>query len=62
MTSKGLNGIVVGDSRISTVGIGVGLNYRGKDLIQINFFIISKNLLWFLNLKYINFFKYKNNL
>lgn len=30
MTSKGLNGIVVGDSRISTVGLGVGLNYRGK--------------------------------
>ena len=30
MTSKGLNGIVVGDSKVSTVGIGVGLNYRGN--------------------------------
>jgi len=36
MASKGLNGIVVGDSRISTVGIGVGLNYRGN--------ILSKNI------------------
>lgn len=29
MASKGLNGIIVGDSKVSTVGIGVGLNYRG---------------------------------
>ncbi len=28
--SSGLAGIVVGDSEISTVGIGVGLNYRGN--------------------------------
>ena len=33
MIAKGLNGIIVGDSRISTVGLGVGLNYRGKFLI-----------------------------
>jgi len=32
MTRKGLNGIVVGDSKVSTVGIGVGLNYRGKKI------------------------------
>ena len=29
MIAKGLNGVVVGDSKISTVGTGVGLNYRG---------------------------------
>jgi 2-methylcitrate synthase len=37
IASKGLQGIVVGDSRISTVGTGVGLNYRGyniKDLAE----------------------------
>lgn len=39
MTSKGLNGIVVGDSRISTVGIGVGLNYRGINKICIFLFL-----------------------
>ena len=34
MTSKssGLAGIVAGDSEISTVGTGVGLNYRGKHI------------------------------
>jgi len=37
MTSKGLNGIIVGDSRISTVGIGVGLNYRGFTTLIIYF-------------------------
>jgi len=32
MTSKGggLAGMIAGDSEISTVGTGVGLNYRGK--------------------------------
>lgn len=30
MTSKGLSGITVGDSKISTVGLGTGLNYRGN--------------------------------
>lgn len=28
----GLAGIVAGDSAISTVGIGLGLNYRGYDI------------------------------
>lgn len=28
----GLQGIVAGDSAISTVGIGLGLNYRGYDV------------------------------
>ena len=28
MSGGGLAGIVVGDSAISTVGIGLGLNYR----------------------------------
>ncbi len=30
--SKGLNGLVVGDTRVSTVGTGVGLNYRGYNI------------------------------
>ena len=30
--SKGLAGIVVGDSKISTVGLGSGLNYRGYNI------------------------------
>lgn len=37
MVSKGLTGIIAGDSKISTVGIGEGLNYRGyniKDLAE----------------------------
>jgi hypothetical protein len=29
MATKGLAGIIAGDSEISTVGTGVGLNYRG---------------------------------
>ncbi|KRX04056.1 Citrate synthase-like, core [Pseudocohnilembus persalinus] len=32
---SGLAGIVVGDSAISTVGIGLGLNYRGYDIIDL---------------------------
>lgn len=28
----GLQGIIAGDSAISTVGIGLGLNYRGYDI------------------------------
>jgi 2-methylcitrate synthase len=37
IANKGLQGIIVGDTRISTVGTGVGLNYRGyniKDLAE----------------------------
>lgn len=37
MIAKGLQGVIVGDTRISTVGTGVGLNYRGyniKDLAE----------------------------
>lgn len=37
ITNKGLQGIAVGETRISTVGTGVGLNYRGyniKDLAE----------------------------
>ena len=37
MASKGLAGITAGDSKISTVGKGLGLNYRGfsiEDLAQ----------------------------
>jgi 2-methylcitrate synthase len=30
--SKGLAGIVAGDSKISTVGLGNGLNYRGYNV------------------------------
>jgi len=30
--SGGLAGIVAGDSAISTVGIGMGLNYRGYNI------------------------------
>ncbi len=30
--SNGLSGIVVGDSKISTVGLGSGLNYRGYNI------------------------------
>ena len=33
--SGGLAGIVVGESAISTVGIGLGLNYRGYDIIDL---------------------------
>lgn len=32
MSSKGLAGIVAGDSAVSTVGLGVGLNYRGYNI------------------------------
>lgn len=35
MSGGGLAGIVVGDSAISTVGIGLGLNYRGYDIIDL---------------------------
>jgi 2-methylcitrate synthase len=37
MIAKGLAGVIVGDSKISTVGTGIGLNYRGfniKDLAE----------------------------
>jgi 2-methylcitrate synthase len=32
---SGLAGIIAGDSKISTVGIGMGLNYRGYDIIDL---------------------------
>ena len=31
-SSKGLAGVVVGDSKIATVGLGYGLNYRGYNV------------------------------
>lgn len=31
-STGGLQGITAGDSAISTVGIGLGLNYRGYDI------------------------------
>lgn len=31
----GLAGIIAGDSAISTVGIGMGLNYRGYDVADL---------------------------
>ena len=37
MTSKGLANVIAGESKISTVGLGTGLNYRGfniKELAQ----------------------------
>jgi 2-methylcitrate synthase len=30
--SKGLAGVVAGDSKIATVGLGNGLNYRGYNV------------------------------
>jgi 2-methylcitrate synthase len=30
--AKGLAGIVAGDSKISSVGAGIGLNYRGYNI------------------------------
>lgn len=30
MVSKGLSGVIAGDTRIATVGMGIGLNYRGN--------------------------------
>ena len=33
MIAKGLTGLIVGDSKISTVGTGVGLNYRGNRIL-----------------------------
>lgn len=37
MTNKGLANVIAGESKISTVGLGTGLNYRGfniKELAQ----------------------------
>lgn len=39
--NSGLAGMVAGDSAISTVGIGLGLNYRGYDIID-----LSKNCIF----------------
>jgi 2-methylcitrate synthase len=33
--SEGLEGIVAGESVISTVGIGLGLNYRGYNIVDL---------------------------
>jgi 2-methylcitrate synthase len=35
MIAKGLAGVIVGDSKISTVGTGVGLNYRGFNIKEL---------------------------
>ena len=35
MTSKGLAGMVAGDSKIATVGLGNGLNYRGYNVEEL---------------------------
>lgn len=34
-SSEGLDGIVAGDSAISTVGLGLGLNYRGYNIVDL---------------------------
>jgi 2-methylcitrate synthase len=34
-STEGLDGIVAGDSAISTVGLGLGLNYRGYNIIDL---------------------------
>jgi len=34
-SNEGLGGIVAGDSVISTVGIGLGLNYRGYNIVDL---------------------------
>jgi 2-methylcitrate synthase len=50
MVSKGLTGISAGDSKISTVGLGSGLNYRGyniKDLAEKSTFEEVLHLLLF---------------
>lgn len=42
-STGGLQGITAGDSAISTVGIGLGLNYRGYDIkvnIQLHYRIL----------------------
>ncbi len=33
--AEGLQGIVAGDSAISTVGLGTGLNYRGYSIQEL---------------------------
>lgn len=33
--SKGLAGIVAGNSKVSTVGQGYGLNYRGYNIVDL---------------------------
>ena len=33
--SEGLDGIIAGESEISTVGIGLGLNYRGYNIVDL---------------------------
>lgn len=35
MTTKGLAGMVAGDSKIATVGLGSGLNYRGYNIEEL---------------------------
>ena len=35
MTSKGLANVVAGESKISTVGLGTGLNYRGFNIKEL---------------------------
>lgn len=35
MTTKGLANVVAGESKISTVGTGTGLNYRGFNIKEL---------------------------
>ena len=35
MQSKGLAGMIAGDSKIATVGLGNGLNYRGYNVEEL---------------------------
>lgn len=34
-SNEGLDGIVAGESAISTVGLGLGLNYRGYNIVDL---------------------------
>ena len=34
-TGEGLEGIIAGESAISTVGLGLGLNYRGYNIMDL---------------------------
>ena len=34
-SNEGLDGIIAGDSAISTVGLGMGLNYRGYNIYDL---------------------------
>ena len=44
----GLAGIIAGDSAISTVGIGMGLNYRGYDIKDLSKYCIFEEVAYLL--------------